>query len=104
MNAWPSRFLSACLCVLLLIVASLFFANRVEAQAPDVQPAHVKVAFLVDSLQVERWQRDAEAFRKRAGELGAEVVVESADGNDELQLQQANALIDSGIQALVLVA
>ena len=57
----------------------------------------------MDSLKVERWQTDLERFQKRAGELGAAVLVETAEGDDELQLQQARKLLDSGVKALVLV-
>src|SRR5260370_38466029 len=57
----------------------------------------------MDSLKVERWQSDLDKFQKRAGELGAEVLVETAEGNDELQLQQAEKLLASGVKVLVLV-
>ncbi len=36
-------------------------------------------------------------------ELGADVLVETAEGDDELQLRQARKLLDSGVKALVLV-
>src|SRR5258708_30959495 len=57
----------------------------------------------MDSLKVERWQTDLDRFQKRAAELGAEVLVETADGDDELPLQQARKLLASGVKALVLV-
>ena len=79
-------------------------ASIVFAQAPDAKPGTVKIGFLLDSFQLERWQTDAEAFQKRAKELGAEVITQSAEGDDELQLQQAEKLIDSGVKAIVLIA
>lgn len=57
----------------------------------------------MDSLKVERWQTDLDTFQKRAKELGAEVLVETAEGDDELQLQQSQKLMDSGAKVLVLV-
>jgi len=57
----------------------------------------------MDSLKVERWQTDLDRFQKRAGELGAEVLAETAEGDDELQLQQAEKLLASGVKVLVLV-
>lgn len=95
------RHLLRALCFSLILLSSCW---HVAAQTPAANAAPIKIAFLVDSLRVERWQRDAEAFSTRAGQLGATVVVESADGNDETQLAQANELIASGIRALVLVA
>jgi D-xylose transport system substrate-binding protein len=58
----------------------------------------------MDSLKIERWQTDLDNFQKRAAELGAEVVVETAEGNDDLQLEQAQKLLGSGVKSLVLVA
>ena len=57
----------------------------------------------MDSLKIERWQTDLDRFQKRAAELGAVVLVETAEGDDELQLRQAQKLLDSGVKALVLV-
>src|SRR5260370_35375634 len=57
----------------------------------------------MDSLKVERWQTDLDKFQKRAAELGAEVLVETAEGNDEVQLQQAQKLLALGVKVLVLV-
>jgi D-xylose transport system substrate-binding protein len=64
----------------------------------------LKIGFLMDSLKVERWQTDRDAFQKRANELGAEVLVEAAEGDDALQFEQAYKLLNSGIKALVIVA
>ncbi|HEY4782152.1 MAG TPA: D-xylose ABC transporter substrate-binding protein [Chthoniobacterales bacterium] len=57
----------------------------------------------MDSLQLERWQRDRDAFNRRAQELGADVLVQSADGNDALQVQQAENLLTQGVDVLVVV-
>jgi len=57
----------------------------------------------MDSLKIERWQTDLDRFQKRASELGADVVVETAEGDDELQLQQAQKLLDVGVKSIVLV-
>lgn len=58
----------------------------------------------MDSLKIERWQTDLDIFQKRAQELGAEVLVENAESDDELQLQQSQKLLDSGVRVLVLIA
>ena len=90
-----------CLCLVTLSTLSLSFL----CAHPKPRPAGgVKVGFLMDSLKIERWQTDLDNFQKRAGELGAEVLVENAEGDDDLQLQQAQKLLAGGIQSLVLVA
>jgi D-xylose transport system substrate-binding protein len=57
----------------------------------------------MDSLQLERWQRDRDLFEQRARELGAEVMVQSADGNDSVQVRQAENLLTQGVDVLVVV-
>jgi D-xylose transport system substrate-binding protein len=57
----------------------------------------------MDSLQQERWQRDRDFFVQRAKELGADVLVQSADGNDAVQVRQAENLLTQGVDVLVVV-
>src|ERR1700722_18906900 len=72
-------------------------------QTSSGQSSTLKIGYLMDSLKVERWQTDLATFQKRAKELGAEVLVETAEGDDDLQLQQSQKLMDSGAKVLVLV-
>src|SRR5437660_5986684 len=88
-----------CPLVLALAFPGLFMKAKQKAQTDN----GVKIGFLMDSLKVERWQTDIDRFEKRAAELGANVLVETAEGDDELQLRQAQKLLDSGVKALVLV-
>src|SRR5580693_3574237 len=74
------------------------------AQTPSAPSPALKIGYLMDSLKVERWQTDLDTFQKRAKELGAEVLVETAEGDDDLQLQQSQKLMDSGAKVLVLVS
>jgi D-xylose transport system substrate-binding protein len=63
----------------------------------------VHIGFLMDSLKLERWQRDSKLVQARAEELGAKTTVKAAEGDDDLQLQQANQLLDSGVNVLIVV-
>jgi D-xylose transport system substrate-binding protein len=89
----------------LFLLASAILSSFSVLQAQDKRALSgtLKIGFLMDSLKVERWQTDLDKFQKRAAELGAEVLVETAEGDDELQLQQARKLLGSGVKALVLV-
>jgi D-xylose transport system substrate-binding protein len=89
---------------LLFAVGLIFSAKALRAQDKPSQPANLKIGFLMDTLKIERWQTDLGTFQKRAKELGAEVLVETAEGDDQLQLQQARKLLASGVKALVLVS
>ena len=84
--------------------ALLFGAFAFSAQDKPASSKDLKIGFLMDSLKVERWQTDLDNFQKRAGELGAQVLVETAEGDDELQLQQAQKLLSAGVKSLVLVS
>lgn len=64
-------------------------------------PVRIGVSF--DSLQLERWQHDRDQFVKRARELGAEVYVQAANGNDAVQVRQAENLLTQGVDVLVIV-
>lgn len=75
-----------------------------QGQTHPVQNTPLKIGYLMDSLKVERWQTDLDIFQRRAKELGAEVLVETAEGDDDLQLQQSQKLMDAGAKVLVLVA
>jgi D-xylose transport system substrate-binding protein len=89
--------------IVLALVLSFSFP-ALQAQDKQVPSGTLKIGFLMDSLKVERWQTDLDNFQKRAKELGAEVRVETAEGDDELQFQQAQKLLDAGVKTLVLVA
>src|SRR5712691_2665521 len=88
-----------------MILAAFLLFSHPNSQAQDKKASSgtLKIGFLMDSLKVERWQTDLDKFQKRAVELGAEVLVETAEGDDELQLQQAQKLLASGVKVLVLV-
>lgn len=61
------------------------------------------VGLLLDSIVVERWQRDRAIFSARAKELGAEVVVRNCNEDNALQQQQIKELADLGVDVLVVV-
>lgn len=77
-----------------------FAQSKDQAAAPG---GALKIGLLLDTLKIERWQTDLDAFRQRAKELGAEVLVETAEGDDDLQYRQAHKLLRSGVKSLVIV-
>jgi D-xylose transport system substrate-binding protein len=81
-----------------------FCSRALLSQDHPAQAPVLKIGFLMDSLKIERWQTDLDTFQKRAKELGSQVLVETAEGDDELQLQQAQKLLNAGVRTLVLVS
>lgn len=64
----------------------------------------VKIGFMVPTFKIERYIKDKDFFTKKAEELGAEVLVADPDNDDQLQIQQAQELIDKGVKVLVVIA
>lgn len=63
----------------------------------------IVIGFSLDTLEEERWQRDRDLFVSKAEELGAEVLVQAANGDDAAQLAQVENMISQGIDVLVIV-
>ncbi|WP_160689191.1 D-xylose ABC transporter substrate-binding protein [Clostridium sp. C2-6-12] len=63
----------------------------------------IKIGVSMDDLRLERWQHDKEIFETEAKKLGAEVVFQSANGDDPTQMSQAENLISQGVNVLVVI-
>lgn len=94
--------------LLFLILASSLAATGCICAQPDHAAASgghksgpVRIGFSMDTLKEERWQRDRDLFVARASELGAEVLVQAANGDDALQTAQAENLLTQGVDVLV---
>lgn len=75
-------------------------ALPMAAQASADKPV---IGFSIDDLRVERWARDRDYFIAAAKELGAEVVVTSADANEQKQVNQVETLIAKKVDAIDIV-
>jgi D-xylose transport system substrate-binding protein len=71
------------------------FPSRAEA------PLTIGLSF--DSYVIERWTRDRDIFCSTANDLGAEVNVQSANGEMETQISQIQYFIDLEVDAIVIV-
>ncbi len=61
------------------------------------------IGLSMDTLQEERWQSDRDLFVARAKELGAEVLVQAANGDDAKQIQDVESLLSRRVAALVII-
>jgi len=61
----------------------------------------VVIGFSMDTLKEERWQRDRELVEKRAKELGMQVMIQVANGDDNLQIKQAENLLTQHVDVLI---
>jgi D-xylose transport system substrate-binding protein len=55
----------------------------------------------MDTLKEERWQRDKQLVEQRAKELGAELDVQVANGDDSVQTKQADNMLTKGVDVLI---
>ena len=64
----------------------------------------LRIGLSVSDLTLERWQHDRDFFVSKAEELGAEVLVQSANGDEAKQLSQIQNMLSQDIDALVIIA
>ena len=96
-----SRYGSALVIPILLCLSAA--CGQPGERRPIPQEERPKIGLLMDTSEEERWQRDRDLFVERVKEMRADVLVESAERDDERQLQQAQAMLDQGVQVLVVV-
>jgi D-xylose transport system substrate-binding protein len=109
----PTRALVTAVAFFALVCSALLLSACVEpAQQPGgagvaanggKKTGPVRIGLSMDTLKEERWQRDRDLFVARAKELGAEVLVQSANGDDKAQVQQSESLLTQGIDVLVVI-
>lgn len=64
--------------------------------------ADVKVGFLLKTMQEERYQRDKSAFIKKAESMGAEVIFDSANNDEQTQLGKFENMLAKGVKVIVM--
>jgi D-xylose transport system substrate-binding protein len=69
---------------------------------PAAAADKVKIGFLLKTMQEERYQRDKVAFFAKAKALGADVVFDSANNDEQAQLAAFENMLSRGAQAIVL--
>lgn len=61
------------------------------------------IGFSIDTLAIERWQRDMDVFINKAKEMGADVIVQNAGNNIEEQNRQLMYLLERNVDAVVVL-
>lgn len=88
---------------LVALVAVLFACTQTPNSPGGPAPKKIRIGFAMDALKQERWQKDRDLFLQHAEKLGAEVLLQTADGNDDAQMKQVESLLTQGIDVLVIV-
>jgi D-xylose transport system substrate-binding protein len=92
------------LALLAVLLAQLTACVEAPADKSDKAASGlIRIGLSMDTLKEERWQYDRDQFVQRAKELGADVLIQSADGDDNVQTQQAENLLTQGVNVLVII-
>ena len=94
-----------------VITAGSFVLFGTSCTQPPISqntiPSHAEysqtIGLSFDSYVIERWTRDRDVFCSTANDLGAEVNVQSANGEMETQISQIQYFIDIEVDAIVIV-
>jgi D-xylose transport system substrate-binding protein len=100
----PVKTLLGCMLVASLLVSACVSGKQNGADATRRKKGPndpISIGFSMDTLKEERWQRDKELVEKRAKELGMPVSVQVANGDDSLQIKQAENLLTQGVDVLI---
>ena len=93
-------------CMIMIVSLTAGCGNDTAAQKEETgkKSEKIQIGMSFDSFVIERWQRDRDVFVATARELGAEVNVQSANGEIEEQISQIQYFINKGVDAIVVVA
>jgi D-xylose transport system substrate-binding protein len=94
------------LLVIVSLVASVLIGLGLAARGgrvTEVSDDGIRIGLSLDTLKEARWQADRDMFVKRAGELGARVLVLAANSDDTVQVGDVEKLITNRVDVLVIV-
>ncbi len=94
--------LSFCLSLLTGWVLSRGSGGKAAADG-KTRTEKIVIGLSMDTLKEERWIGDRDLFVARARELGAEVLVQSANSDDTLQLRDVESLITRRVDVMVII-
>ncbi|MDD5657893.1 MAG: substrate-binding domain-containing protein [Elusimicrobia bacterium] len=86
-------------CALSLAAGWVLSRGPGQSSGPGRKPL---IGFSLDTLQEERWQKDRDFLVARAKELGAEVLVQSANSDDTRQIADIQGLISNNVDVLII--
>ncbi|AOT70753.1 sugar ABC transporter substrate-binding protein [Geosporobacter ferrireducens] len=101
------------LIILLIIFVSLIYllgrniyanyVNRNQTGTTVQGSDKIKIGFSLGTLKEERWIKDRDIIMAKVKELGAEIIVQNANNDDQDQLKQVKYLLEQNIDVLIIV-
>ncbi|MDB5324530.1 MAG: Monosaccharide-transporting ATPase [Phycisphaerales bacterium] len=90
--------------VSLVLSVAIGLALRGSGGGAAVLSRKPLIGLSLDTLKEARWQVDRDAFKARCEALGAEVKIESANSDDNVQIQNVTGLLTGGVDVLVVAS
>ncbi len=103
MGALTPRTLLVLASLILSVALGLTLGRGAADPARDNSRTRLTIGLSLDTLKEARWQADRDMFVTRAQELGAEVLVLSANSDDTVQISDVEKLITRKVDVLVVV-
>jgi len=69
----------------------------------EIVDSKIKIGFSLGTLKEERWIKDRDILMAKVKELGAGIIVQNANNDDQDQLKQVRYLLDQNIDVLIIV-
>ncbi len=94
--------------VIMVLLAATFFGgcgtteSNPESEV-EVSDDQIEIGMSFDSFVIERWQRERDVFIATAKELGANVNVQTANGEVEEQISQIEYFVEKEVDLIVVV-
>ncbi len=100
MNTFVKRALRGLLLITcILVLSACDYTEPIEKPDSNKKPV---IGFSLATLKEDRWLRDRDIFIAKAKQAGYDVIVKNANNNSQLQYEQVNDMITSGIDILVI--
>jgi D-xylose transport system substrate-binding protein len=77
-------------------------ASNGNQKVPDGD-SKIKIGFSLGTLKEDRWIKDRDILMAKARELGADIIVQNANNDDQDQLEQVKYLLEQQIDVLIIV-
>lgn len=86
-----------------VVIISLLLVMLVSCFTVTSAAKKIRIGLSMDTLKEERWQKDRDIFIAEVKKLGGEVLVQSANSDDALQVSQCENLLSQGVDVLVII-
>ncbi len=86
----------------LMLITYVFLISFLFAACNKSNTGKIKIGFLLKTMQEERYSRDRRIFIEKAESLGAKVIFDSANNDEQTQLAKFENMLSQGCDVIVL--